>query len=159
MPSLTDLVHVIPPDKTDEPEDIFASAPGLIFTDDLRNLHGDPDSVVVYRSERFGGIELRTADPEGEKERRLFSHYVWNASILLAELISGGDGVWQVEGERVMELGAGEWYFNCYVARAFVLTYDVCRCWSRWYRCHACGSARGSRDRLSSSRRPGESQT
>lgn len=68
MPSLTSLVRVIPPNKADDPEDIFASAPGLIFTDDLRNLHGDPDSVVVYQSKRFGDIELRTADPEGETE-------------------------------------------------------------------------------------------
>lgn len=107
MPSLTDLVRVIPPDKDEDPEDIFASAPGLIFTDDLRNLHGDPDSVVVYQSQRFGTIELRTADPEGEDERRLFSHYVWNASIKLAELMSDKDGKWSVEGETVMELGAG----------------------------------------------------
>lgn len=107
MPSLTDLVRVIPPDKDEDPEDIFAFAPGLIFTDDLRNLHGDPDSVVVYQSKRFGSIELRTADPEGETERRLFSHYVWNASIKLAELVSSDDVAWHVEGETVLELGAG----------------------------------------------------
>lgn len=33
---LTDLVHVIPPDGEEEPEDIFAFAAGLIFTDDSR---------------------------------------------------------------------------------------------------------------------------
>lgn len=107
MPSLSDLVHVIPPDKDDEPEDIFASAPGLIFTDDLSNIHGDPDSVVVYQSKRFGNIELRTADPMDEYERRLFSHYVWNASIKLAELLSTGGSGWSVHGETVLELGAG----------------------------------------------------
>lgn len=106
MPSLIDLVRVIPPDREDDPEDIFASAPGLIFTDDLRNIHGDPESIVVYTSKRFGPIELRTADPEGERERRLFSHYVWNASIKLAELIST-ESDWSVDGETVLELGAG----------------------------------------------------
>lgn len=106
MPSLTDLVRVIPPDREEDPEDIFASAPGLIFTDDLRNIHGDPESIVVYTSKRFGPIELCTADPEGERERRLFSHYVWNASIKLAELVSA-ESEWRVDGETVLELGAG----------------------------------------------------
>ena len=109
--SLTDLVQTIAPDKDDDPEDIFASAPGFLFTDDLRNIHGDPDSVIIYKSRRFGDIELRTANPEGEDERRLFSHYLWNASLLMAKLISsrkGGEGgEWSVEGEKVLELGAG----------------------------------------------------
>ncbi|EMD00657.1 hypothetical protein BAUCODRAFT_55401, partial [Baudoinia panamericana UAMH 10762] len=92
------------------PEDIFASAPGLIFTDDLRNNHGDPGSTIVYKSKRFGDIELETADPSIERERQLFSHYLWNAGIKLAELISdehADGGKWSVNGERVLELGAG----------------------------------------------------
>lgn len=107
MPSLTDLIHVIPPDRADDPEDIFASAPGFLFTDDLRILHGDPDSVVVYQSHRFGAIELRTADPDDERERQLFSHYVWNASIKLAELITSAENDWNIERQSVLELGAG----------------------------------------------------
>jgi EEF1A N-terminal glycine/lysine methyltransferase len=108
MPPLTDLIRIVPPDRDEEPEDIFASAPGLIFTDDLRNQHGDPGSIIIYKSGRFGEIELRTADPEGEDERQLFSHYLWNAGIKLAELISGeGDEKWQVDGQTVLELGAG----------------------------------------------------
>lgn len=106
MLSLTDLVDVIPPDRDDDPEDIFAAATSSLFKD-VSNLHGDPDSTVVYKSKRFGPIELRTADPEGENERRLFSHYVWNASIKLSELMSTAGGAWDVEGERVLELGAG----------------------------------------------------
>ena len=109
MLSLTDRIQIIPPDVDEEPEDIFAAAPGLIFTDDLRNQHGDPGSTIVYKSLRFGDIELRTADPDGECERQLFSHYLWNAGIKLAELISQqDDACWDVAGERVMELGAGE---------------------------------------------------
>ena len=110
MPNLTDLVHIIPPDRVDEPEDIFAFAAGLIFTDDLRNLHGDPESIIVYKSKRFGDIKLRTADPENNDERQLFSHYLWNAGIKMAELISDDavdDGNWSVAGHHVLELGAG----------------------------------------------------
>ncbi|KAK5111025.1 hypothetical protein LTR62_005400 [Meristemomyces frigidus] len=110
MPSLLDLIHIIPPDREDEPEDIFASAPGLIFPDDLRNHHGDAEDVIIYKSRRFGDIELSVADPQGEDERQLFSHYLWNAGIKMAELISD-DGVeggkWSVKGHTVLELGAG----------------------------------------------------
>ena len=109
MSSLADVVQIIPPDKDDELEDIFASAPGLIFTDDLRNLHGDPGSIIVYKSPYFGNIELTTADPEGEVEPQLFSHYLWNAGIKLANLVGEkNDLKWNVEGERVLELGAGK---------------------------------------------------
>ena len=97
MPTITDLIQIIPPDVADEPEDIFASAPGLIFTDDLRNFHGDPGSTII----------LTTADPTIEDERQLFSHYLWNAGIKLANLISAEDSRWSVRGEKVLELGAG----------------------------------------------------
>ena len=108
MPSLTDLVVILAPEKDDEPEDIFACAPGLIFTDDLRNLHGSPDGVIIYKSARFGDVRMRTTDPESESERKLFSHYLWNAGVKMAELISrGDDGSWSVSQETVLELGAG----------------------------------------------------
>ncbi|KAK6434982.1 hypothetical protein LTR95_008837 [Oleoguttula sp. CCFEE 5521] len=109
--SLIDLVQVLAPDREEEPEDIFAAAPMWLFPDDTVNMHGDPESVIVYKSRRFGDIRLQTADPNGEDERRLFSHYLWNAGLKLAELISlprvASDGVWSVEGKRVLELGAG----------------------------------------------------
>jgi hypothetical protein len=109
--SLSYLVKVIPPDRDDEPEDIFASAPGFLFTDDLTNSHGAPEAIIQYQNKRFGNIELQTADPDGEQERTLFSHYLWNAGLKLGELISHADQQedmrWNVEGDRVMELGAG----------------------------------------------------
>jgi hypothetical protein len=108
MLNLLDVVQIIPPDKDDEVEDIFASAPGLIFTDDTRNMHGDPGSTIVYKSARFGDIQLKTADPDGEEERQLFSHYLWNAGIKMAEMISNErEPKWSVEGKNVLELGAG----------------------------------------------------
>ena len=105
MPNLTSLIQIIPPDNADSVEDIFASAPGLIFTDDLRNHHGDPGSIIVYKSSRFGDIELTTADPESEDERKLFGHYLWNAGVTMAEMI--GSGAWSVKDRKVLELGAG----------------------------------------------------
>ncbi|EME87717.1 uncharacterized protein MYCFIDRAFT_75560 [Pseudocercospora fijiensis CIRAD86] len=100
--------YAIAPDDDEEPEDIFASAPGLIFPDDTRDMHGDDRSVLVYKSQRFGDIELRTANPEQEADRQLFAHYLWNAGIKMAELISNEpDARWTVKGERVLELGAG----------------------------------------------------
>lgn len=110
MSALTDLLQVIPPDVDEEPEDIFACAPGLIFTDDLRNHHGDPGSTLVYKSKQFGDIRLKTADPDDEKERQLFGQYLWNAGLKIAELISThatSDAPWSVKNERVLELGAG----------------------------------------------------
>ena len=115
MQSLTELIRIeIPPDAEESPEDIFACAPGLIFTDDLRNQHGDPGSTIIYKSKKYGEIELQVADPSGETERRLFSHYLWNAGVLMAERISGErliDDIerqrWSVKGETVIELGAG----------------------------------------------------
>lgn len=114
MQNLTDLIQTIPSSNEETPEDIFASAPGLIFTDDLRNLHGEPGALLIYKS-IYGDIEMRTADPEAESDRRLFAHYLWNAGILMAERISGRRVVdeseraaWSVAKETVLELGAGE---------------------------------------------------
>ncbi|EGP87915.1 uncharacterized protein MYCGRDRAFT_39862 [Zymoseptoria tritici IPO323] len=107
--SLTDLISVVPLDgEEEEAEDIFAFAAGLIFPGDTRIVHGDERSVIVYRSQRFGDIELRNADPQSEDERRLYAHYLWNAGLKMAELISSEvDARWSVKGHRVLELGAG----------------------------------------------------
>lgn len=103
---LTDKVRVEQCIDSNEPDDIFSSAVGLIFTDDLRNQHGDPGATVIYKSNRYGDIKLSVADPVGEDDRRLFAHYLWNAGVYLAELISEEEG-WSVKDETVIELGAG----------------------------------------------------
>ncbi|MCJ1478331.1 hypothetical protein MMC13_007009 [Lambiella insularis] len=114
---LTSLIHLPISPEPPSTEDIFSSAIGLIFTDDLHTQHGDPGSSVIYKSHAFGDLELRLADPHGEDARKLFAHYLWNAGVLMAELIGGGAqdgepvtagrGRWGVAGERVLELGAG----------------------------------------------------
>ncbi|KAF2477062.1 uncharacterized protein BDR25DRAFT_370992 [Lindgomyces ingoldianus] len=71
------------------PEDIFSSAPNNIFTNDLQNQHGDdPYTIVVYKNQVHGELEFRTADVNGE-ERGKFAHCLWNAGILMAELVGG----------------------------------------------------------------------
>lgn len=130
LPSLITLRH--PTSHVLTPEDIFESTLGSIFTEDLQNLHGDdPNTVIIYKNAKHGNLELRTADVNGEEQRRKFAHYLWNAGILMAELISGrpADGQddtseegwkngewwvdkeeeqnWNVHGESVLELGAG----------------------------------------------------
>ena len=137
---LSSLVRIVPKSDKQEPEaeDIFTSSLGLIFTDDAQNFFGDPETLVAYRSRRFTReLLLQTADPLGEVERRKFAHYVWNASILIGELIGGKpeeiswrnsaskllisdqdtssqwwlseeeQRTWAVTGENVLELGAG----------------------------------------------------
>jgi hypothetical protein len=132
LPSLISLRH--PTSTTLSPEEIFGSSLGGIFTDDLQNQHGrDPDTVVLYRPSNYAypELEFRTADINGEEERTKFAHYLWNAGVLIAEVVGGrgsgdsdvgDDGGWQegewwikkeeeylwnVEGKKVLELGAG----------------------------------------------------
>jgi hypothetical protein len=134
LPTLIDLRR--PEGRDLDPEDIFGSSLGGVFTDDLQNQHGDdPDTVIVYKNARHGNLEFRTADINGEEERRKMAHYLWNAGVLMAELVGGrpeeGQSVqidvfgnegwkkgewwiskeeeklWSVESESVIELGAG----------------------------------------------------
>jgi nicotinamide N-methyltransferase len=103
---LTDKIHF--PNPTNEPEDILSSSLGVIFPDDITNQHGDPSTPVIYLSSTFGPLHLTLADPQGEDNRRLFSHFLWNAGVLLAELIEEGkETEWGVRGESVREVGAG----------------------------------------------------
>ncbi|KAG4432434.1 hypothetical protein IFR05_012092 [Cadophora sp. M221] len=105
--------------ETNEPEDYLASSLAVIFPDDITNQHGDHESSVIYLSPSHGSLELTLADPQGEDSRKLFSHFLWNAGVQLAEFIEegrsilGADGeaadteAWSVKGKRVLELGAG----------------------------------------------------
>lgn len=88
LPSLIDLRR--PEDAPLEPEDIFGSSLGGVITDDLQNQHGeDPETVILYRNAKYGQLELRTADFDGEEQRRKFAHYLWNAGVMVAELVTG----------------------------------------------------------------------
>ncbi|PMD66437.1 uncharacterized protein K444DRAFT_517015 [Hyaloscypha bicolor E] len=106
---LTDKIRLSGSESNDI-EDILSSSLGVIFPDDITNQHGDRDNNVIYLSPSFGPITLTLADPQGEDSRKLFSHFLWNAGLQLAEFIEEGDVQgrdWSVDGERVLELGAG----------------------------------------------------
>ncbi|CAG8973581.1 hypothetical protein HYALB_00009650 [Hymenoscyphus albidus] len=56
----------------------------------------------------FGPLTLSLADPQTETSRTLFSHFLWNASILLAEYLEEGPfPLFSVSSKSVVELGAG----------------------------------------------------
>lgn len=101
----------LPDQEATSQEDIFNAGLDLLFSGDARASHGDPGSCIIYTSLEFGDIQLKLADPEGEDERLLFAHYLWNSSITLADLVSQAVGVpgdlWNVSGLKVLELGAG----------------------------------------------------
>lgn len=131
LPSLITLRY--PVSHVPTPEDILDSIKGSIFTDDLLNQHGDnPDTIIVYKNARYGNLEFRTADINGEEQRRKFAHYLWNAGVLMGELVGGRpeaqaqaddddegwkngewwvsveeEKKWSVRDESVLELGAG----------------------------------------------------
>lgn len=93
IPSLITLRH--PPDQELSVEDIFSSTLGSIFTDDLQNQHGtDPSTTIVYTPSNpsYPVVELRTADIDGEEQRKKFAHYLWNAGVLVGEVVAGRPG-------------------------------------------------------------------
>lgn len=117
MRSLTECVQEVYLDNVGEPEaeDIFASAAGALWTDDLVVSHGSDFSLTVYENDAITDIRLRMTKPgTHDASTRLFAHHLWNASILMSEKLTGKrldtneHGRWRVKGETVLELGAGE---------------------------------------------------
>jgi EEF1A N-terminal glycine/lysine methyltransferase len=88
--ALTNRITLLGPELT-EPEDLLSSALGVIFPDDVTNQHGDPEHAICYTSPHLPRpLEIRLADARSEDDRQLFSHFLWNASLLLAELVEAG---------------------------------------------------------------------
>jgi len=53
--------------------------------------HGFAGQGLVYTSPRLPKpLHITLADPTGDEDRRLFSHFLWNSSLLLAELVEAG---------------------------------------------------------------------
>lgn len=113
---LTDKIRLSGPETTD-PEDYLGESLGVIFPDDITNQHGDEQHKVIYQSPRFGDIQLELADPKGDDNRKLFSHFLWNSGLQLAEFIEE-DEKWDVKGKKVLELGAGSGLSGLVAARA-----------------------------------------
>jgi hypothetical protein len=110
---LSSLLRTSPkqPAPQPEPEDIFQASLGTIFTDDLVNSHGDPDTTVKYRS-MYGDLEFEVADPVGEEERLKFAHYVWNAGVLMGEVVGGPVAGIRGEGEAIKT--EEQWGVRCF---------------------------------------------
>ncbi|KAF7546216.1 hypothetical protein G7046_g9363 [Stylonectria norvegica] len=108
-------------DDATSPEDYLSSSLGVIFPDDVTNQHGDAEHSLLYTSPHLPKpLLMDLADPVAENDRKLFSHYLWNASLLLAEFIEA-DSLsvalekprqapslsFDVAGLDILELGAG----------------------------------------------------
>ncbi|KAM0814371.1 putative Nicotinamide N-methyltransferase [Seiridium cardinale] len=77
--------------ESEDPEDFLGQSLGVVFPDDILTQHGDASNALRYTSPHFPKqLHIRLADPDSEDERRLFSHYLWNASLMLAEFIEAG---------------------------------------------------------------------
>ena len=125
-------------------EDILSDATETLYPDRYRNIHGDPGSEIIYASQFFDDIQLKTAASNDGDDYFLFAHYLWNASLQLTELISDSSQSldnatseygyrlsWSVKGEIVLELGAGRSVISL-VPHLFISThararYGTCR--------------------------------
>ncbi|KAK4162738.1 hypothetical protein QBC43DRAFT_320878 [Cladorrhinum sp. PSN259] len=118
--TLTSRLSLTGPDPED-PEDFLSASLGVIFPDDVANQHGDTDHGLLYTSPHLPTpLQFSLAQVSAEKDRHLFSHYLWNSSLLLAELIESGtlgikgssslsenEKEFDVTGLTTIELGAG----------------------------------------------------
>ncbi|KAI8962198.1 hypothetical protein F5Y11DRAFT_200412 [Daldinia sp. FL1419] len=119
--ALTSRISLHGPPSSD-PEDFLSSSLGVIFPDDVTNQHGDAEHSLLYTSPHLPEpLHIALADPDREADRKLFSHYLWNASLLLAEFVEAGTlalpldvglrrlqaSAFDVAGLETIELGAG----------------------------------------------------
>ena len=124
--SLTTRLTLTGPEAT-SPEDILSASLSTIFPDDVAAQHGDATHNLLYTSPHLPHpLPLTLPQINDESDRHLFSHFLWNSALLLAELVEadtlglepdGGDGegrgvapparVFDISGLRTIELGAG----------------------------------------------------
>ena len=71
------------------PTSVFAGVAINLFLDEERCQHGLPGAAVAYQYSPTTDIVLQIVDPSTDAEHKLFAQYVWNAGVLLAELIGG----------------------------------------------------------------------
>jgi nicotinamide N-methyltransferase len=100
--SLTTRITTVRPAA--DPEDFLGESLGVIFPDEIMIQHGDADNNLEYNSPHLPKpLDIELADPDEETDRRLFSHYLWNSSLMLAEFVEAGC----LELELVRSLGSG----------------------------------------------------
>ncbi|KAI9653759.1 MAG: hypothetical protein M1821_006954 [Bathelium mastoideum] len=117
---LTDRIQTVFDDDPEQPlapEDIFDDALGSLFTDDVKDQYGHPSATILYNSTKYGVVKLKLADPDATEDWKLFAHFLWNAGLKMAVMVSQEDDwqtnqdnkgwQWTVSGETVLELGCG----------------------------------------------------
>lgn len=119
--ALTSRISLVGP-PAESPEDFLLSSLGIIFSDDVTNQHGDADHGIEYTSPHLRKpLRFDLAEPSADDDRKLFSHYLWNASLQLGEFVEAGtlalDTVesqlgppvshFDVRGLATLEFGAG----------------------------------------------------
>ncbi|KAK2736100.1 Protein N-methyltransferase NNT1-like protein 1 [Colletotrichum kahawae] len=119
--ALTSRISLVGP-PAESPEDFLISSLGVIFPDDVTNQHGDADHGIEYASPHLRKpLRFDLAEPSADDDRKLFSHYLWNASLQLGEFVEAGtlglDAVkihlgppvshFNVRGLTTIEFGAG----------------------------------------------------
>ncbi|KAM7201843.1 nicotinamide N-methyltransferase [Rhypophila sp. PSN 637] len=94
-------------DTEPDPEDFLESSLGVIFPDDVANQHGDHNNSLLYTSPHLPRpLPLSLADPKGTEDRKLFSHYLWNSSLQLAELVEAATlGLGNLDDDEKQERG------------------------------------------------------
>lgn len=94
-------------ENDEDPEDLFAGSLGVIFTDDVTNQHGDAFTSLHYTTPHLPKpLRIELSDPKVAEDRSLFSHFLWNASLMLADLIEAGT-LGLKAGEDTTGAGAG----------------------------------------------------
>lgn len=109
MASLTSRITVCSKDGSivaGDPEDYLADALGTIFSDDATCQHGDSSNSLLYSSPYLPIPRPLHISLSGRAGDQLFGHHLWNASLLLAELVERGEAL-DVQGKTVLEMGAG----------------------------------------------------
>ncbi|KAI8278709.1 Protein N-terminal and lysine N-methyltransferase EFM7 [Colletotrichum sp. SAR11_240] len=107
--ALTSRISLVGP-PAESPEDFLISSLGVIFPDDVTNQHGDADHGIEYASPHLRKpLRFDLAEPSADDDRKLFSHYLWNASLQLGEFVEAGTlGLDTVE----IDLGPPVSHFN-----------------------------------------------
>ncbi|KAL4878087.1 hypothetical protein BJY04DRAFT_229989 [Aspergillus karnatakaensis] len=107
-------------DAESEAEDLFTTFLPHLFPDEAPRFHGDPGECLLYASPRYGTltIQLPSLPNKPSNESSLFAHFLWGAGLIIADAVEAAhsthnDGEtlslqrWRVDGEKVLELGAG----------------------------------------------------
>jgi hypothetical protein len=109
-------------ENDESPEDIFGSYLAHLLPDDAPTFHGDPGQHLLYSSPRYGDLDIMvpsypdSSTNRSDSARRLFAHFLWSAGLVVAEGVELADdaqskSIWAMEGETVLELGAGMYFF------------------------------------------------